>query len=222
MFNGAYLYGNCPSLITTLLGKVETQEGVQMSKLLTSNVGGQSYPIKLNISGNTKFYDYKTYDNVDISGLISENMGSFAQATADAMGITLSEETLRTLDIDKIFPIKEYLYNEATSNNAIYKVDNKEYINCPIAFYGGGYNLNSITISNEELKDNLSKEMKINLVDKYINLPETDTASTAIKYIMMKAVTITTGNDPFKFVCIKNNGYLFNESPNVKELRKNN
>ena len=222
MFNGAYLYGNCPSLITTLLGKVETQEGVPMSKLLTSNVGGQAYPIKMNIGENTKFFDYKTTDNVDISGLISENMVVFAQATADAMGITLGEETLKTLDIDKIFPIKEYLYKEA-ENTAIYKQGDKEYVNCPIAFYGGGYNLNSITISNEELKVNLSKELKINLVDKYINtLPDTDSQSTTIKYIMMKAVTITTGNDPFKFICIKNNGYLFNESPNVKELRKNN
>ena len=222
MFNGAYLYGNSPSVINTLLGNVQTQEGVPMSKLVTSNVGGQSFPIELSISGNTKFYDYKETDNIDISGLISENMVAFAKATADNMGISLPDETIKSIDIDKIFPIKEYLLEEATTNKAIYKNNNAEYINCPIAFYGGGYNLNSITINNDELKANLSKELKIDLVNRYAHLPSTTSSSTLVKYLMMKAVTVTTGYDSFKFVCFKDNGYLFNEMPNVKELRKNN
>ncbi|MCR5461826.1 MAG: hypothetical protein K6E87_02035 [bacterium] len=222
MFNGAYLYNNSPSLISTMLGYVETQEGVPMSKLVTSNVAGQSFPIELNILGNTKFYDYKEADNIDISGLISENMIAFAKATADNMGIPLDEKTIKTIDIDKIFPIKNYLLEEAKANNAIYKENNKEYVNCPIAFYGGGYNLNKITISNSELKTNVTKEMKVDLVNKYVKIPKTDFGATSVKYIMMKAVTVTIGNDPFKFVCFKNSGYLFNEMPNVKELRKNN
>ena len=138
------------------------------------------------------------------------------------MGIVLSEETLKTINIDKIFPIKDYLYSEALENKSIYVNNKTEYINCPIAFYGGGYNLNSINITNDELKSNLSKEIKINLVNKYLSLDKTEQTSTQVKYLMMKAVTVTTGNEPFKFICFKDNGYLFNETPNVKELRKNN
>ena len=32
---------------------------------------------------------------------------------------------------------------------------------------------------------------------------------------------LLTGFEPFKFVCIKDGGYLFGESPNVQDLIKN-
>ena len=36
-----------------------------------------------------------------------------------------------------------------------------------------------------------------------------------------KCVVVTTGFEPFKFVCMKNNGYLFGETPNIKDLINN-
>ena len=42
-----------------------------------------------------------------------------------------------------------------------------------------------------------------------------------MKDIMLKAVTIVSGYEPFRFVCIKGNGYLFGETPKVSDLIAN-
>ena len=38
---------------------------------------------------------------------------------------------------------------------------------------------------------------------------------------MQKAVTLVSGYEPFKFVCVKNNGYLYGETPDVSNLINN-
>ena len=222
MFDGAYLYSSIPSVINTILGKLQTQEGIEISKLLTSNTGGQSYPIILNVDGTTKFYDYKEIDNVDISGLIKENITAFAQTAAESLHTSLPEGW--EFNLDQIFPVKEYLLEQATAKNAVYVKDGVKYINCPIAYYGGGYNLNKVNFDDEKLEENLAGEMKIDLVNKFTTMKVASSEETVklVKQLMMKAITSTIGNDPFRFVCLKGNGYLYNEMPNVKELIKNN
>ncbi|MBP5444977.1 MAG: hypothetical protein J6Y28_02280 [Acholeplasmatales bacterium] len=216
MFDGAYLYSSIPGVINTYLGKLETQNGNKMSDLLTNNTGGQSYPIELNINGKTRFYDYKETNNIDISGLITENIKSFAQAAADAMGITVDTSTI-DINIDKIFPIKGMIIDNGETS--IYQ---EKYIDCVIAYYGGGNNHSKVSFNDSEAESNINKEIKVNLLHEYIyNLNPTDSTTTMVKYLMMKAVTTTTGYSPFRFVCYKNNGYLFGETPNIKDLKNN-
>ena len=64
MFNGPFLYSNIPSVIWEVLGMLETQEGIPLDSLKTSKIAGLSYPVELEICGNTKFYDYKATDSV--------------------------------------------------------------------------------------------------------------------------------------------------------------
>ena len=212
MFDGAYLYASLPSLIDTYLGKLETQKGNKLSNLLTKNTGGQAYPVEVNINGNTRFYDYKETENIDISGLIAENMTSFAHAYDPSISVEIN--------IDKIFPIKEKIISQAEKQGSIYKSDNKDYVCCAVAYYGGGNNYNKITVDGAEVESHLNKEIKIDLLSEYVKIPETTSTTTLVKYLMQKTVTAAIGYTPFKFVCIKNDGYLFSDYPNVKDLRK--
>ena len=220
MFDGAYLYSSIPSIINDYLGALETQAGNKMSDLLTNNTGGQGYPIELNINGKTRFYDYKEANNIDISGLIHENMNSFAQMAASAMHIDISGINL-DINIDKIFPIKDKILTQASSQGSIHKDGNTDYINCVIAYYGGGNNYSKVTIDGSEVETNLNKEIKVNLISEYVRLPQTSSATTIVKYLMQKAVTATIGTNSFRFVCVKDNGYLFGETPNIQDLKNN-
>ena len=42
-----------------------------------------------------------------------------------------------------------------------------------------------------------------------------------LKNMMLKSVTVVTGYEPFKFMCLKGNGYLYDETPKVSELIEN-
>ena len=39
--------------------------------------------------------------------------------------------------------------------------------------------------------------------------------------MMLKSVTVVTGYEPFKFICMKGNGYLYDETPKVSDLIEN-
>lgn len=202
MFNGPFLYSSVPSQIKTLLSMFE-QGGVSFGDFGFENLSGMSYPVSVEISGKTKFYDYKKISELDITGLIRENMSTILHDLVASSGIEMN--------IDTIFPIKSFLEAEARKIGCVYE---DSYINIPIAYYGGGLNLSTVIYNNLENSEELGQDIEIDLFDRYSTLQ-------GYRAIGLRAVTIVTGYDPFKFVCLKNNGYLFNESPNVSDLIKN-
>lgn len=214
MFNGPFLYTKTPSMIAMILDMLQTQDGVSLGDFRATNVGGLSYPIELTLSGKTKFYDYKDINNVDISGLINENISKFAQS------IKPDYEGLIT--IDDIFPIKTYLINKASGAGSIYSSEEKRYINIPIAYYGGGLNLSKVNIDSLEGRENYGSKLAIDMMDNYLSLGGGgDSTLTLIKNMMLKAVVVVTGYEPFNFVCVKGNGYLYGETPKVSDLIEN-
>ncbi len=214
MFNGPFLNSAIPSEVTMILGSLSTQDGRPLDGFKATNVAGVSYPVTVDITGNTKFYDYKDVNDVDIDGLIKENISAFA-ASVDP---SLSEQL--EINIDKIFPIKTYLTQAARANGDLYAKDGKTYINIPVAYYGGGLNLSKVTYSKEVMDGNVDKKLTIDLLDSYLNL-EKGSGMTMFKNMMLKSVTIVTGYEPFYFECIKGNGYLYGETPNVSDLIQN-
>lgn len=210
MFNGPFLYCECPTSISTILGMLTSQDGVSLGKFKARNVSGLSYPVELELKGTTKFYDYKTQESLDITGLIKENISNFANS--------FQGDVNRLINVDDIFPIKTYLYNEAKKLGYLYQ---DAYLNIPIAFYGGG--LNASTVKYDELKDyeQIANIIDVDFLKNYLSLQNSDNQLVLIKNMMLKAVTIVTGYEPFKFICYKGNGYLFGESPRVSELIKN-
>ena len=210
MFNGPFLYNSVPSSIDTVLGMLTTNDGTNLAELDYHNLAGTSYPVELTLKGNTRFYDYKNSNNLDISGLITENISLFAASVDPTyQGV---------IDIDKIFPIKVYLMNQARSKGYVY---NSEYINVPIAYYGGGSNMSVVHIDELACKDNIGETLSVDFIDNYLSLAPGQNFIGEIKNMMLKAVTVCTGNEPFKFVVMKGNGYLYEETPSVSDLKEN-
>lgn len=213
MFNGSFLNSAIPSAASMLLGMLQTQDGIPLSDFVATNLAGVAYPVEVTIKGDTKFYDYKDVNNVDISGLIKENISSFAASVEPSYA--------GEINIDKIFPIKSYLTSAASSNGCIYTNDSTRYINIPIAYYGGGLNLSKVSYESDDLANNIGNKLTIDLLESYLNLGKGDGTIQMLKNMMLKAVTVVTGYEPFYFECVKGNGYLFNETPKVADLIQN-
>ena len=212
MFNGPFLYSPLPSMVTDIFGMMSL-EGKPVIPLTPTKVGGTSYPAKVDIKGNTRFYDYKDSSNIDLSGLINENISVLAKEV-------FGKE--KEINIDTVFPIKPLLLNEARKQKSTYSNDGVEYINIPIAYYGGGLNLSVVNLDLYKEKENLSESIEINFLDNYMT-PSSSASDTMsmMKDIMLKCVTIVSGYEPFKFVCVKGNGYLYGETPKVADLIAN-
>ncbi|MCH5163788.1 MAG: hypothetical protein J1F36_02095 [Clostridiales bacterium] len=207
MFNGPFLYNNSPSMISAILGLFGSMLETAIP-MFPDNVSGSAYPVTVNISGNTRFYDYKSLDEWDISGLIDQNISAIVN------GLGLLDKEL-DITIDDIFPLKEILTNVARSNGCIYTVNEKDYINIPIAFYGGGRNLSSVT-TNGLTSGGLTNVMNVDLLDSYLNMNtkldlsglENGNLSGILsdpsfmrfmKETLTKTVTTVTGFEAFKF-----------------------
>lgn len=210
MFNGPFLQYAVPSAIENILQMLSTNDGTKLDKLKFTHLAGMSYPVEVNIKGNTKFYDYKTASSIDISGLIEENISSFAAAIKpDYSGV---------INIDKIFPIKVYLIEEAKKKGFTYM---SSYVNVPIAYYGGGVNTSVVNTDELDCKDQIGDVLNIDFMDNYLSLTPGDDMVETLKNMMLKSVTVVTGFEPFKFVCMKGNGYLYDETPKVSDLIEN-
>ena len=220
-FNGPYLYSKAPSLIGQMFSSM-SYEDKPMVPLEPENISGISYPVKVNISGDTRFYDYKDLTTLDISGLINENISTFANSIFEGQDI-------RKITIDDIFPIKGMLTSKASSSNCVYSHTENEqtsrYINVPIAYYGGGLNLSKVTYENYKYASSLSKDLPIDLISTYLEMASGEGLVSMMRTLMVKTVTAVIGCQDFKFVCTYNNGELFkitfNSSPSVETLKNN-
>ena len=220
MFNGPFLESSTPSVVNMLLTGLNVP-------YIPNHVGGMSYPVELNITGKTKFYDYKEWNNLDITGLINENISSFVDDAKEMFGVT--DADIGDISIDTIFPIKSFLKSSVVTTTSS---DGKVYVNIPIAYYGGGTNLSKVTFDTEDLKYDSCKLTVVDLLDKYLSLKGIDPSNVdlgkldlaVIKNVMLKCVTIVTGYEPFKFISVNKQGYLFDEGPRAPqalELIKN-
>ena len=52
-------------------------------------------------------------------------------------------------------------------------------------------------------------------------MEETLSLMTAMKNLMMKTVTTVTGFEPFSFIFVKEDSYLYGKTPDIDELRDN-
>ena len=202
LFNGPFLYSSSPSLIKEMFDSIAQDS--DYPNFMAKMISGISYPVSVKIIGDTRFYDYKDEKEMDLSGLIQENISSIVLNVA-------GEE--RKIDIDDIFPLKKMLFNCCRSNDYIYKGK----INIPIAYYGGGLNLNSVTFDDNKY----DKIPPIDLMDEYLGLKNSNSELSRLKNMMLKTVTTVIGFEPFNFYCLKEKGYLYDETPNVSLLIDN-
>lgn len=215
-FNGPFLYAKTPSIIETLF-KNFSMEGRNLVPYLASNVSGISRPVRVAVSGNSKFFDYKTAEQMDLSGLIDENISSVLSGAVDILGST------RKITIDDLFPLKSMLYADSAKSGKTYSVDGKTYLNVAVAYYGGGKNLSEVDLSGVVKAEEYSEPSVLDWVEEYLkNSEQVDQDDLgSLKRMVQRMVTVVTGFENFKFTCMEGNGYLYGEAPKVSDLREN-
>ena len=203
-------------MITEIFSMIE-EIGRSIVPMTPTGVSGTSYPVKLNISGDTRFYDYKIVDNIELDGLIEENITDLA----NSLGVLST-----TFSIDTIFPLKTMIRQYASSQSYTDPTTGKKYTNIPIAYYGGGLNLSEVTWDGFEHADNMSGKLEIDLLESYLNLSGSSSGSAvgalsaSLGGIVLKTVITVTGYEPFYFHFV-NKGYLYGETPKITDLISN-
>lgn len=195
LFDGPFLYNGSPSNVSALLSQF-----LGNSVTIPNNIGGTSEPVNIKVTGNTKFNDWKDIDTIDVSCLVNENIANFL---AQAYGATLDESM--TFGIEAFFPMKDILETEARKKGILSKVGDKEYVNTPVAYYGGGYNNSYVDLSDLEnaSEDKLfSNEIVVDLAmdSTTRSFNSGDATSDRIFSILNKCVLFATGFEPFRFV----------------------
>lgn len=207
LFNGAFLQTATPSMITSVFAMAEGS-GMSLVPYTATNVSGISYPVKIDVVGDTRFYDYKNVENIELEGLIEENITEIANSVGlGDLGITL----------DNIFPIKRII-SQSTNNNMLNTEGN---VNIPVAYYGGGTNLSEVNIKTD-MAGQYTSAIDVDLLETYLDIrgSNSDSGLDRLKGVMYKTVTTVSGFEPFKFNYVKN-GYLYGETPKVNDLIAN-
>lgn len=206
MFNGPFLYNGLPSIISSILEQLNY--GTKLN-----NVGGISYPSKVNLIGETRFYDYKDINSIDVNSIIGENI-SEALNSVEGIGGDVK------VTVDDIFPIRRLIESTATANGHIVFTtgDGVQYknINVPIIYYGGGVNLSTVDTTNLVNRERLSSNVELDLLKYFLSSANTDT----ITAVLRRSVLTATGFNNFKYHAYTN-AYLYGENPEISNLRRN-
>ncbi len=199
-FNGPYLYNGYPSLLLELLDMFDA--------VAPKNVGGTSFPIIVNLEGKTKFYDYKDPDKIDASSLVEENISK---------ALNRNE-----IGIDDFFPMKKILKNLCIEKNYIVSENNTNYINTPLAYYGGGLNLSKVNNNITTNENTFSEEIVVDVSELTFTTNITSDLGQFLT-ILAKCVSLATGFHPFKFVTndVETNPTLLNKVPTIDDLKNN-
>jgi hypothetical protein len=96
----------------------------RFSQLGWNNVAGTSYPARINMQGDVRFYDWKEVSKVDSSTIIEGD-----PSLLETVGLDLNVANL----------LNKYNQNNP-GNNVVYKYQGNDYVNGAIVFYGGGKN----------------------------------------------------------------------------------
>ena len=215
LFNGPFLYNSSPSYISELFTSVGGTSTSSLAPMFAKKIGGTSYPVDISIDKNTIFYDYKELNSIDLSGLINEHI-SEAFGSSSANKITIND----------IFPLIKLLSNKVSSNGSLYNDSSKSYVNIPIAYYGGGKNISKVTFLDDcSYKEHVSNDILINFLEEYLksdySSKDNESLGSSLRKMVLKCVTTVTGFNNFNIITSKNDGYLFNETPQVETLINN-
>ena len=234
-FNGAYIYNGMPSQLTEVFGALA---GAGQNVVIPNDIGGTAYPVELTLSGDTRFYDWKNIDDIDISALIEENISAILNSFGGSLGSEFPQEIIdliKSLKIDDYFPIKTLIKNNAIQNGYAYQENDEDgveyYINRPVAWYGGGLNasrlVNNITQNDyysyaEPLDIDFARETFSKAIG---GLDTSDLAATfqTIINLLSRCIVMAIGSHPFQFMTndqIINNEkpILFDEVPSYLDL----
>ena len=203
--NGSYLESNITSLFSLLLG--------QYIPLFPNKMAYTSYPTNLNLSGDNRFYDWKSIDSLDYSSLLFQDIAGLILAHGGVGMVEVTDDNYLPL---RLLIEKEDRYHLQDSNIT--------YINLPIMKMGGGPNLSDVNIDGNLLEEFsvdpyiYSLDLKTEMVDDFMTNNEAKRATMLIA--MTRASSNVLGFEPYNFYSLKpEEHYWYKESPNVSTLR---
>lgn len=201
MFNGSYLYSGSP--LKAILG--DMIEGI----LFPDNIGGVSYPTKTILKGDTRFYDYKTIEEIDINCLVYQDVSSLTGGNP--------------LDLDSFFPIKSLLFEQAKKKGYVHNDDNKEYVSTMLAKYGGGINRSIVIYDELDSINEIVNNVKLDILNAALsNAPSSSEINDLFAFMIGRCVPMATGFEPFEVMMYNgkqsDEAYLFNEQISLDNL----
>ena len=127
----------------------------EFSKLGWKNIAGTSYPVRIKMQGDVRFYDWKAIDDIDSSTMVEGDT-----KLLETVGLDLNISSLLN---------KFNKQNEGNKVIAVY--EGKEFINGAIVFYGGGKNYSWIDTSEVSSEFNSMETFEVSL-DYFSDRPE--------------------------------------------------
>lgn len=204
-FNGCFLFNGMPSYIIKKFNSL-----LPGALVAPKNIGGTMIPSKVNITGDTRFYDWKKVETIDASCLIEERLGEFLKQIGLVTDLT-------RIDIDEFFPIKSLLAKLSSDKKYMYVGDySNHYLNTPIAYYGGG--LNQSIINYDPLTKDLGDILEVDILQNAL-LSHDDNMFIDI---LTRCVPVASGFNSFKFYTNGNyegTPYLFGKVPDKNDFK---
>ena len=204
LFNGPYLYNGGTSLLKAVLNILAKDS------IIPNNIGGMSLPTKVNLIGDTRFYDYKSISETDISDLVYLNLSNM-----QGPDVSGSEN----ITIDNFFPIKEAIKQEAAKKGygttGVREEGGKEdtYYNTAFVKYGGSLNNSVIDTSMLEIKakEAIGESMDLDFFRLAMQKATGGSMENLLATMIGRCVPIAAGYAPFEANIYNGNGYLFGE-----------
>ena len=203
-FNGPFLYNGAPSLVS--LGFA----GFNIDITLPDKISGVMLPTNLVIKGDTRFYDWKDGNSIDASCLIEERLGELSEIFGQ-----------EKVNIDDYFPMKYALSKEAKNHKYLYINKDTDYLNTPIAWYGGGLNLSTVNYKEVATID-MGEIINVDITKLALTGEGYPTETNLMVSLLGKCVPIAAGFHPFKFITngtFTDTPYLFGEVPQISDLK---
>ena len=203
--NGSYLESNITSLFSLLLG--------QYIPLFPNKMAYTSYPTNLTLSGDNRFYDWKSIDNLDYSSLLFQDIAGLILAHGGVGSVEVTD--------DNYLPLRLLIEKEDTYH---LQDGNTIYVNLPIMKMGGGPNLSDVNINDNLLEEFrvdpyiYSLDLKTDMVDDFMTNNEAKRETMLIA--MTRASSNVLGFEPYNFYALKpEEHYWYKETPSISTLR---
>ena len=226
-FNGPFLYAQIPSLVSmifTLLANVPSAAGDSIVPYVPVGLALNSYPVEVSLAGETEFFDYKRLDEVNLGGLLYEEIGlavtNALQSIPAAAGLVPSGMDLTNVGLDDVFPLKSVWDVRLKNTHRYYTPEDDAdhpYGNMVSFFFGGGPNLSKIVTDEWTSNTHGYKEFDEDLVE-FFTTSRTGTDSERYWRLVWRLVQSFIGYQPFKFGYMDGSGYNYGEAPSVNTL----
>lgn len=194
MYQGSFLENN----ITSLIGMIFSI----YAQLLPSNLAYTSYPSLVTLTGDNRFYDYKSISDLDYSSLIYQDVATFI-ANHGGVGTSIIDIT-----DDDYLPLRAML-QERSDEFAV----NESECNLPIFFMGGGANYSDVVMDETNASNFSSDEIVLEpykyAIDdqfdmEYVNNWNSNAQAKyrTMELAMLRATYDVVGFNEFKYVSV--------------------